>query len=340
MKKRVLSGVLAVLLLLLSLSLIACKKDEDDVGTQGLAFEKIEGKDEYRVTGIGDAEVTEIVIPNKYKYRAVTEIGEEAFRDCTSLAKITIPKNITAIGKGAFAGCTALTEVQLEAWAISALGAEDAVFENAGTAGEGITLTVGLEVTRIPAYLFASNEAAPKLTEVVFHEDAKCLSVDRNAFAGCTVLTAVDFSENSRIESIGANAFTGCTSLTEISIPASVRVIGAAAFSMCSKLAKVNFAEDARLIKIETYAFSSTRLTDFIVPASVTEIGASVFFNCPGLITVEFKSIRDWRVYELTDDPQGTEIDVSSRGDNARRFTEPDKAYWGRILRRQEEAAQ
>ena len=41
----------------------------------------------------------------------VTEIGNSAFRWCTSLTSITIPSNVTLIGSGAFYDCTSLTSV-------------------------------------------------------------------------------------------------------------------------------------------------------------------------------------------------------------------------------------
>ena len=41
----------------------------------------------------------------------VTQIGETAFSDCSSLTSITIPNSVTSIGGGAFGRCTSLTSV-------------------------------------------------------------------------------------------------------------------------------------------------------------------------------------------------------------------------------------
>ena len=41
-----------------------------------------------------------ITIPN-----SVTQIGQGAFENCSSLTSGTIPDSVTRIGKGAFAGC-------------------------------------------------------------------------------------------------------------------------------------------------------------------------------------------------------------------------------------------
>jgi hypothetical protein len=39
-----------------------------------------------------------------------SEIGDSAFRGCTSLASITIPESVTQIGGYAFQGCTSLDD--------------------------------------------------------------------------------------------------------------------------------------------------------------------------------------------------------------------------------------
>ena len=41
----------------------------------------------------------------------VTSIGVYAFYDCTSLTSVTIPDSVTSIGDGAFASCTSLTGI-------------------------------------------------------------------------------------------------------------------------------------------------------------------------------------------------------------------------------------
>ncbi len=43
--------------------------------------------------------------------KSVTEIGEEAFVDCTSLTSIEIPDSVTEIGWNAFEGCTSLSSI-------------------------------------------------------------------------------------------------------------------------------------------------------------------------------------------------------------------------------------
>ena len=57
---------------------------------------------------VRDPKCTEIKIPKK-----VTEIGNEAFRDCSSLTSITIPDSVTAIGDKAFWECNSLASIAI-----------------------------------------------------------------------------------------------------------------------------------------------------------------------------------------------------------------------------------
>ena len=50
---------------------------------------------------------TSVTIPE-----GVTEIGREAFKDCTSLLSVEIPSSVTKIGYEAFEGCTSLASVE------------------------------------------------------------------------------------------------------------------------------------------------------------------------------------------------------------------------------------
>jgi hypothetical protein len=44
---------------------------------------------------------------------SVTQIGEEAFYNCTSLASITLPESVTQIGERAFVGCKSLSSITI-----------------------------------------------------------------------------------------------------------------------------------------------------------------------------------------------------------------------------------
>ena len=60
-------------------------------------------------------EVTnEDIIDGKFEFPdGVTHIGDRAFDNCKSLARIEIPEGVTSIGNGAFSGCISLTTIEI-----------------------------------------------------------------------------------------------------------------------------------------------------------------------------------------------------------------------------------
>ena len=69
---------------------------------QGLVF----SEDKKTLKECTNKKIAEVVIPN-----SVTKIGEEAFKNCTSLTSVVIPNSVTEIRRGAFYNCTGLTSV-------------------------------------------------------------------------------------------------------------------------------------------------------------------------------------------------------------------------------------
>ena len=228
---------------------------------------------------------------------SVTSIGSSAFSGCRSLASVTIGNGVTSIGSNAFSGCFGLTEINFNATAMDDLG-DYSVFSNAGEDGDGIKVTVGKEVTKIPACLFKSDyfEYSSKIISVEFEEGSVCESIGSSAFWYCTSLTSVTIPDN--VTSIGYGAFCFCTSLTSVTIPNSVTSIGNSVFGKCTSLTSIEvdvnntayksidgnlYSKDGTTIII--YARGKTD-TSFVIPNSVTSIGSSAFSGCTSLASV------------------------------------------------------
>ena len=88
----------------------------------------ITGNKEIVITGCDTSVSGEVVIPAAIEGFPVTKIGDEAFRDCTSLESVTIPNSVLFIGISAFAGCTSLQTV---------------IYEGSQTEFENITIATG-----------------------------------------------------------------------------------------------------------------------------------------------------------------------------------------------------
>lgn len=116
-----------------------------------------------------------------------------------------------------------------------------------------------------------------------------------------TLYFQYDRSRKGRIEKgtkkIGALAFADHNQLQEITIPASVTVIGGGAFYRCKNLRKVTFAKGSQCKKIESYnskievygCFSYCRkLVKIVFPKSLNSIEVYGFLSCSSLKSVRF----------------------------------------------------
>ncbi len=288
-----------------------CGEAYEDIG---LVFTLQNGT--YTVSGYTGT-AGEVVIPAQYKGIAVTAIGQDAFRSCHTLLAVTIPSSITDIGKNAFYYCSKLTAIRFNATAVN--DTYD-VFRSAGSQGDGITVTVGANVTKIPTGLFSAGLYSPNITHVVFAENSHCATIGITAFTGCRSLTSITipssvteigymafnscpalssitFEEGSRLATIGDQAFNDCYALTSIEFPASLTSLGDFAFIDCTALSSVTFEENSRLTTIGGWAFNGcSSLSSISIPPSVLSIGSEAFENCNGLIKKEgvFSYVDQW----------------------------------------------
>ena len=251
----------------------------------------------------------------------VTSIGSYAFCGCTGLTSVTIPNSVTSIGGSAFSGCTGLKEVIYNARAAEC--SEYNVFQNAGTAADGMKVVFGESVKKIPSNIFFNCES---LTSVTILDSVT--SIGDGAFSGCAGLTSVTIPDS--VTSIGDWAFSGCTGLTSVTIPDSVTSIGDYAFRGCTGLKeviynakaaecseynvfqnagtaadgmKVVFGESVEKIPVGLFC-NCTGLTSVTIGSNVTSIGGSAFSGCTGLTGVTIPdsvtSIGDYAFYGCT----------------------------------------
>ena len=165
-----------------------------------------------------DEYVGAVVIPDNITYRGinydVTQLDNEAFRDCRKMTSITIPPSVWGVGIAAFDGCEGLKEIHisdLSAWCElsfcdvaddagdSPLNYADGLYLN----GELITeLIVPEDVEEFGAHAF---EGYDKLRSVVFQKDI--VAIYKSAFLNCTNLTDITFEGD--VEYIGPYTFDG-----------------------------------------------------------------------------------------------------------------------------------
>ena len=248
---------------------------------------------------------SEITVPTNAEilgqtYRIRT-VGDGAFEDCTYLTKVTIPEGIATLGHYAFRNCTMLARLEIlgdlsdgDARSVKGNGEyyasersiNNSIFYNTGKNADSFTVIFGEEVTRIPAYLFAtspdkSEDVYAHVTDLVIGN--RTAEIGEYAFYRCFDLKQITFGDE--LSGIGKSAFGDNTSLTEISFNQQLLQIGENAFSGNTRLSMVNF--NPRLVTIHAGAFENcSSLISLEFPESVATIDSYAFQNCTRLSSV------------------------------------------------------
>ena len=83
-------------------------------------------KNTVSVTAVKNKNLKKINVPNTIeidkKTYTVTEIGNNAFKNCSKATQATIGKNVKKIGSNAFAGCKKLKKVIFKGTAVKTIG--------------------------------------------------------------------------------------------------------------------------------------------------------------------------------------------------------------------------
>ena len=133
---------------------------------------------------------------------SVEKIPSNLFCNCESLTSVTIGSNVTSIGDNAFLDCKGLVEINYNARAAECT-------EDSFGSGDGLKVTFGDSVERIPDYIF---QDCPGLTSVTIGSSAT--TIGHCAFNRCTGLTSIKIPES--MTNIGYMAFSSCTSLADV----------------------------------------------------------------------------------------------------------------------------
>ena len=233
--------------------------------------------------------IPDTVVNNGTTY-TVTSIGQNAFKNCTSLALTSLPSGLTTISSSAFNGCTRLALTTLPS----------GLTEINGSAFSGCT---NLALTSLPSGVTSISQSAFKnCTSLALTSLPNGVtSIGNDAFNGCTNLALTSLP--SGLTTISQNAFQSCTNLALTSLPSGLTTIRDNAFQNCTNLALTSLPEG--LTTINTSVFERcTSLALTSLPDGLTNIGNNAFYGCTSLALTSLPdsitSIRTSAFYDCT----------------------------------------
>ena len=200
---------------------------------------------------------------------------QTVFGDCTGLTSVTIPNSVTSIGDNAFRNCSSLTSVfitDMAKWcgiSFPSSGNPLSYAQNLFLNGTKVTdLVVPVGVTNIANYAFLGWNG---LESVTISDGVT--SIGNSSFSGCSRLTSVTIPDS--VTTIGADAFGDCASLKSVYITDLAKWCG---ISFPSSGNPLSYAKNLFL--------NGTKVTDLVVPVGVTNIANYAFLGWNGLESV------------------------------------------------------
>lgn len=193
---------------------------------------------------------------------AIIDLGDNAFRNCTSLTTIELPKGCT-IHDSTFTDCVKLKSVVFDGSEIGPFAFRDCEQLKNISLGDGIN--------KISAAAFYNCSA---LETIDLPNSVK--AIGSHAFCGCNALKQISVPNG--VTMIPNNAFERCYVLKTVDIPESVQIIGYRAFASCTSLESVQLPDGLKAIHNAAFV-ACKNIKEIIVPDSVTEIGASAFMG-------------------------------------------------------------
>lgn len=212
----------------------------------------------------------ELRIPSTLGGYPVTRIGENAFLNCSALAKVSIPESVMTIGDFAFRNCSGIKELTLpgnvksigyhpfEGSSLTALALPDSLRSLDGNPMAGcdstLTVTIGADnsfYTVINGLLYdkdvrlligcPSRKEAPTITST-------CTAIGPEAFCGCFRTSSLIIPDH--VTTIGESAFNDMIRLQSVVFPASVTSLkGTGLFVGCTGLEFIGFSGDAPTVE-------------------------------------------------------------------------------------------
>lgn len=275
-------------------SLGATFSDED-----GFSYRLNNRWDGYIITSYsGSSEAPEL--KEEYMGQVIKGIGDYAFKNCTFITSINVPKSYFEIGYGAFSGCSGIQAMSLPfvgecLWKIDDVSSQFGYIFGEDSYEGGVRtvqyqgnyyLPSNLKSvaitgdTTIWSYAFYNCEG---LESIIIISETTIL--ESFSLYGCSSLKNIKIPNSQNF--IEQYTFAYCNSLTSIDIPSTIEIINSYAFYYCKALESINISGQA-LYRIDRNAFCHCEgLKNITLPYGLLNLGDEAFSNCSSLISIE-----------------------------------------------------
>ncbi|MBQ7907240.1 MAG: leucine-rich repeat protein [Clostridia bacterium] len=280
---------------------LSCKCGYKKVPNDGIAYEFINNYTQYRVVGLENEALTEIVIPNELFGLPVTEIKNSAFEGNTSITSLSLGKNVATIGDNAFFGCASLESITVNEENETYRSEENTLISRSDStlllASKNAKIPEG--VSKIASYAFynltidGTFVVPANVTEIgaSAFEGLKCDRAEISC-AGTTGefafrnSTLTQLALGSEITEIGRGSFYGCTGLVKLQLPGTIQTIKDSAFYGCAGIDEIKFNGNVNVGSNAFYGCTGAKALS-LVGGTIDE---NAFFGCTGITTLSVPS--------------------------------------------------
>lgn len=262
---------------------------------------------------------------------ALTYIGDGAFIGANKVPDVTIGKNVTYVGKRAFAQCTALNDINVDAANPNFASLNGVLYNKDLTVlktypsgRKDTTFTVPLSVNTLEGGAFAANTY---LRTVELHSGITTLGV--GVWQQCSGLTRMNFPVNGPSE-LPEATFLQCTRLSSITLPKTIKSIGAQCFQLCTNLTAITIPSRVESIGENAFycatypASMASKLVSITVhnrKPCVLSTTSFVAKNYSGTLYVPkgcvdvYQSAEIWKNFKnIVEDPTSVELNTDEQG--------------------------
>ena len=231
-----------------------------------------------------------VVLPD-----SVTTIGAYAFQECTKMTSADLGKGIKTINSQAFIFCSNLRKVR---WSDCLESIGDMAFYNCTNLGDTVFFPKTFKTMGWGAFGSENYNSDSKVMvwEAIHANDfvryesdvpGECHfsyvifgdSVEYIPNMLCKFMYNDSITLPETVKEIGASAFTNCSRLQKINIPEGVTKIGSSAFANCAKLKQLVLPSGLKEIP-EQLCSSCNSLDSVKLPAGLTVIPQKAFSGC------------------------------------------------------------